>query len=286
MSGLDGVVVAGRLHGPVTHAAGAIGWLSTEPAGTALFTDFDGTLSRIVSRPELARPLPGAPEVLKRLAAQLRHVAVVSGRQAAWLVEQLGLAEAGGAIEAYGLHGLEHSNGGPVELADGVGPWADVAARVYEEAVGAGITGLIVENKIFGVTLHWRDAADPDAVSQQAAVLAAQLSARTGLLPRAGKASLELVAPLGIDKGSVVSRLGGEPAVERIAFFGDDVSDLPAFSAVDELVARGGRLGLKVAVTGADVPVELLDRADLVLASPEAALALLEAVADRLDSGR
>jgi hypothetical protein len=34
------------------------------------------------------------------------------------------------------------------------------------------------------------------------------------------------------------------------------------------------------------VPVELLDRADLVLASPEAALALLEAVADRLDSGR
>lgn len=280
--------MAGRLHGPVTQVAEAIAWLSAEPAGTALFTDFDGTLSRIVARPEMARPLPGAPEVLKRLASQLRLVAVVSGRPAAWLMEQLGLAGVGGGgrvVQAYGLHGLEHTSGGPVELAEGARGWADVATSVYTEAVAAGIAGLDVEDKVFGVTLHWRNATDPVAVSQQATALAERLSAHTGLLPRAGKASLELVAPLGIDKGSVVSRLGSEPAIGRVAFFGDDVSDLPAFAAVDELVAGRACLGLKIAVTGVDVPPELLDRADLVLAAPEEALALLEAVADRLDGG-
>jgi trehalose 6-phosphate phosphatase len=271
----------------VTEVAEAIAWLSAEPAGTALFTDFDGTLSRIVPRPEMAQPLPGAPEVLKRLAAQLRLVAVVSGRPAAWLVEQLGLPVVAGGpvVEAYGLHGLEHTSGGPVELAEGARAWADAAAEAYGEAVAARISGLEVEDKVFGVTLHWRAAPDPLEVSQQAAALAERLTARTGLLPRAGKASLELVAPIGIDKGSVVLRLGEGPGVERVAFFGDDVSDLPAFAAVDELVAGGGCWGLKIAVTGTEVPAELLERADLVLAAPEEALALLAAVADRLGGG-
>ena len=55
--------------------------LTEHPRDTALLVDFDGSLSPIVERAADARPLPGAPEVLGRLAAVLGRVAVVSGRR-------------------------------------------------------------------------------------------------------------------------------------------------------------------------------------------------------------
>ena len=268
-------------------ASEAVDWLAEAPTHSALFTDFDGTLSNIVLHPEIARPLPGVPEVLHRLAAQLRVVAVVSGRPAAWLVDQLGLARypggSKGLVEAYGLHGLEHTTGGVIELAAAATAWQEAVAKARDETVAAGIVGLEVEDKRYSVTLHWRKAADPAAVSEQATRLARRLEASTGLLARPGKASLELVAPIGIDKGSVVRSWAEASDIERVAFFGDDVSDLPAFAAIDELVRSGAITGLKIAVTGPEAPTDLIDHADLVLSSPEEAVTLLVSLADRLE---
>src|SRR5206468_12961816 len=55
--------------------------LGEGPAGLA--TDFDGTVSPIVSPPEAARPLPGVEASLNRLVDQLAVVALVSGRTVA-----------------------------------------------------------------------------------------------------------------------------------------------------------------------------------------------------------
>jgi len=62
------------------------------------------------------------------------------------------------------------------------------------------------------------------------------------------------------------------------------VSDLAAFVAIDKLCAgpEAAIAGLKVAVAGAEVPAELIDRADVVLAGPPEAVAMLRALADRL----
>ena len=54
--------------------------LRRDPGRTGLFFDFDGTLSDIVSRPELASPYLGIPHLLGELAARYAVVAVVSGR--------------------------------------------------------------------------------------------------------------------------------------------------------------------------------------------------------------
>ncbi|MHB1509856.1 MAG: trehalose-phosphatase [Acidimicrobiales bacterium] len=288
----------------------AVAWLASAPDHTVLFTDFDGTLSRIVARPELARPLPGSAEVLSRLARHLCAVGVVSGRPVAWLADQLGISPAttgtdrpaprGGVIEIYGQHGVEHLTSDGVVAAEGALSWSTAFARVRASALAAGIPGLEVEDKSYGVTLHWRAATDQVATAGRAELLARQQAAVTGLVARPGKASIELVAPIGVDKGTVIKKWGASGGVERIAFFGDDESDIAAFAAIDEITAgaaaetgitagagaitRAKIAGLKIAVGGREAPAELLRRADLVLATPEEAVLLMRELAEQLDS--
>ena len=54
---------------PAESVRAALAPLLAHPETAAIMTDFDGTLSSIVEDPEAARPLPGAAEVLARLAA-------------------------------------------------------------------------------------------------------------------------------------------------------------------------------------------------------------------------
>jgi trehalose 6-phosphate phosphatase len=286
--------------GHVMDASGAVDWLAASPLTTALFTDFDGTLSPIVSRPEDARSLPGVPALLKRLAAQMLVVAVASGRPAGWLLEHLALASepggealtaaAGERVEAYGLHGLEHWIGSGIQVDDGARAWQPLIAEARSEAIAAGLVGVEVEDKRFSVTLHWRNAPDPIAAGALAMPLAERLGASTGLIARPGKSSVELVPPIGVDKGSVVRRRVETSGARRVVFLGDDVSDVLAFLAIDDLVAGAGGggapiAGLKIAVTGEDAVPELTELADLVLDGPESAVALLTELARHLEAG-
>src|SRR5439155_31433 len=92
----------------INHLAGwpvareALGRLLCDgPAGLA--TDFDGTVSPIVSPPEAARPLPGVEQSLGLLVDYLAVVALVSGRTVADLALRIDVP---GAIYV-GNHGLE-----------------------------------------------------------------------------------------------------------------------------------------------------------------------------------
>jgi trehalose 6-phosphate phosphatase len=62
---------------------------------------------------------------------------------------------------------------------------------------------------------------------------------------------------------------------------GDDLGDLPAFAAVDEL-RRGGTPGLTVA-SASDEVAEVSAAADVVVDGPAGIVAFLGAVADALE---
>jgi trehalose 6-phosphate phosphatase len=254
--------------------------LAAAPGVTGLFSDFDGTLSPIVAEPDRAGPLPGAGTVLRRLARRFAVVALVSGRPAEWLGARFG-AEATEGLELYGLHGLERwtpTGARPVEAAGG---WARVVSGLVRQAEDAQIPGLVVENKVLGLTLHWRTADDPARTEPAALELAGRLGRESGMLTRAGKASVELVPPLGVDKGSVVRERGSGLACA--AYLGDDVSDLPAFDALDDL-ARSGAETWRVAVSGPEAPASVIERADLVLGSPEECLRFLRRLAEAAEA--
>jgi trehalose 6-phosphate phosphatase len=244
-----------------------------DPGSAAVVSDFDGTLSPIVAAADAARPAPGAVELLHRLAARYRRVAVVSGRPAAFLAEQLELAGHRPGLLAVGLYGLEEVDaGGTVRTLPAAETWRPVVAEAAGRAEAALPRGVVVERKGLSVTLHWRPA---PAHAAAAIACAERLAGELGLELRAGRMSAELSPPLRVDKGTTVERLCAGAAAAL--YVGDDLGDLPALAALCRL-RDAGVTTLRVAVASDEAPAELLAAADLVVDGVTGALALLAAL--------
>jgi trehalose 6-phosphate phosphatase len=247
----------------------AFGPVLADPMSAAILTDFDGTLSPIVTDPLAAAPLPGAVEVLQALAERLALVGVVSGRPVAYLRSQLG-----DELWLSGLYGLEAFVDGSVIELPGVADWREVVTRAAARAAEA--FGDAVEPKGLSLTVHFR--ARPE-LGPEVRAWADEEATRSGLVVRAAKASIELHPPVPADKGSVVEHAAA--GLRSVCFLGDDVGDLPAFAALDRLAAAGVHT-VKVAVSTEEAPVAVLEGADVVVDGPQGALALLEWLAARL----
>jgi trehalose 6-phosphate phosphatase len=237
--------------------------LTNDPLHSALCLDFDGTLSAIVEDPVAARPWPGVPALLTRLAARFGLVAVISGRPPEFLRDVL---ESPSGVELIGLYGLGH-------VGPDVRPWASVIADVVTEARATAPAGVYVEPKGFTVTLHWRHAL---AEGPWAEAFAARQAEERGLRVYPGRLSLELRPPLDVDKGTVLRSLAG--AMRAVAVFGDDLGDLPAFAAARELAGQGVAVA-RIAVIDTESAPEVAEEADLVVAGPAGAVALLDQLA-------
>ncbi len=259
--------------------------LVAEPARSALFLDFDGTLSGIVADPRDARPLPGVSRLLADLARHFALVAVISGRPTDFLAEVLGSPT---GVTLAGLYGLERAlHGAAYET------WAGVIASVVAEARAEAPPGVYVEPKGLTVTLHWRNAPE-----QRGWVIsfAQRQQAAHDLMVHEGRRERELRPPLPVDKGTVVRTLAAEhaaaaasgrvPALRRAAAFGDDVGDLPAFAALGELTDPDGRLleVVRVAAVDPESPPEVVARADVTVGGAAGAVDLLRAMADACSS--
>jgi trehalose 6-phosphate phosphatase len=245
--------------------------LAQAPERSALCLDFDGTLSAIVDDPRAARPLPGVPELLARLARRLGVVAVISGRPVSFLQSALG-PPAG--VRLVGLYGLEQIDpDGTRDVAPDAAPWEAVITEVVDLARAEAAPGVYVEPKGLTVTLHWRNA---PGEAEWVAGFAARQAEERGLQVHRGRRELELRPPLAVDKGTVVRDL--TVGYDAVAAFGDDIGDLPAFAALAELASAGVAVA-RVAVVDHESPAVVAEQADLTVDGPAGALALLELLA-------
>jgi trehalose 6-phosphate phosphatase len=234
------------------------------PALAAVVLDFDGTLSPIVDVAAEARPVDGAVELLDRLAGRLGLVAVMSGRPVDFL--RLLLPP---SVALSGLYGLEVIRDGVRSDLPGAGAWREVVADVARISVDRGPEGMVVEPKGLSLTLHYRTRPD---VAPAVVAWAENQAARSGLVARPAKMSVELHPPIAVDKGTALEALTA--GLAAVCYAGDDQGDLPAFDALDRLAAAGVHT-LRVAVASPEAPPELVERADLLVDDPGGVVALL-----------
>jgi trehalose 6-phosphate phosphatase len=241
--------------------------LRADPGAGAVLLDVDGTLAPIAPHPDRSAVPAATLATLARLADRCALVACVSGRaarDAARLVPVPGIVVAGN-------HGLELLEDGAARWADGVERWLP-AVRAAADALGpvALAAGGWVEDKGATLTVHVREAPDPDRARALLEERGVPVIAAQGLAWRWGRMALEARPPVDVDKGTCVRDLvASRPAVACSLYAGDDLTDLDALRAVD----------IGIAVRSDETPAAVLDAATLVVEGPAALADLLAGLA-------
>jgi trehalose 6-phosphate phosphatase len=227
-------------------------------------------LSEIVARPELARPVEGAAEVLGRLARRYAVVAVVTGRRSAEVEAMLAVP----GVAYLGLYGFEDEDASDRTDAGVLDP----SLRPRAEAAAAVEPAAWVEDKGASLAIHYRQAGDPQAARERLAGALRPLADEAGLRLVEGNMVVELLGHDHPMKGAAVERLAARHRLEAVLYAGDDRPDLDAFAALGRLAERGVH-AVRVAVRGAETSPELVTAADVVVDGPRGLLELLAQLA-------
>lgn len=180
---------------------------------------------------------------LRALLAQLRdkldgRLAIISGRS----LEQIDsiLGECAHYLALSGSHGCEHRWKGVYARPIRPSSLDEAAARMRRFAEGR--SGVLVEEKSFGVALHYRMAPN---VQAEAHVLVTALAEELELCLQSGKMMVELRVSGG-DKGLAIHRLMDRAPMKGTApiFAGDDLTDEAGFVVVRELGGHAILIGL------------------------------------------
>jgi trehalose 6-phosphate phosphatase len=251
--------------------------LRSRLAGSLIALDFDGTLAPIVDDPDDARAVDGAVDALATLATHGAHIGVVTGRDALTVLRLGGLSAVPGLV-VEGVYGMEQWRAGSLTTAD-TPPAMERLRRQLPKLLAAehADDGVWVEDKRLSLVLHTRPATDPAAELAKLRGPAEALAARLEVDVHSGRNVLEFRLP-GHDKGVALRRLVESTAPAAVLYAGDDLGDLPAFTAVDDL-RRAGTPGWTVAAVSGESPVELIGAADVTVDGPEGVVQLLRALA-------
>lgn len=249
--------------------------LGAQPQSVATFFDFDGVLSSIQDDPASVQPTEGALDRITSLASEVGVLAIVSGRPIDFLCQFFDQPN----IALSGLYGLEQRIEGELTV-DPIAMEHLPTVQAATESARAEFGEARVEDKTYSITIHYRG--ETEEFAERLLAWADETAARTGLLARPAKKSVELHPPVSRTKGSAVRDLVCD--AEAAAYFGDDVGDLPAFEELARLDGEGSLAATaRVAVAGAELPASMRSAATDVIDGPQAVLGVLDEFLARIN---
>ena len=243
--------------------------------------DMDGTLSPIVDDPALAHIHPDVPDALTELARHILAVAIITGRPARQALALGGLDEVGDAggemgkeLFVLGQYGNERWTSSSRRIVSPRPPHglASFLSDLTATLRRADAADAFVEQKGLAVAVHTRRLPDPAEALARITGPVTDLASRHGLMVEPGRHVVEVRAP-GMDKGAAIRALTDELGAGAFCFAGDDLGDVEAFTAVEELRA-GGMPTLLVCSESQEESV-LRPRADVVVNGPDGMVDLL-----------
>jgi len=209
--------------------------------------DFDGTLAPIVVDPEAAQMRARTRELLERVAG-LYPAVVISGRTRADTQQRV----AGVPLrEVIGNHGAEGAGSSSDLVGAGAptppSPAARGRAAVHRwrrelERALAAHPGVVIEDKSFSLSIHYRQARQKKAA--RAAIMAAvgEIQQREHLRLLGGKQVVNLLPEGAPHKGVALERARARLGCDTALYVGDDETDEDVF-ALDQ---PGRLLGVRV----------------------------------------
>jgi trehalose 6-phosphate synthase/phosphatase len=242
--------------------------------GLGLLLDYDGTLAELVTDPARAVPLPGAAELIDRIA---RHrdrarVAIVTGRR----IENLKrLLKVNPEVVLSGVHGLQICSAeGTITFDPEASECAEELERVrdwLQREIPRGC-GFRIEDKQFSIGLHSREA-DADEAQRVDTNFIKFVERETPHLRTLQLKMLIEAMPKIAGKNHAVARIKRMlPQPFVTAYFGDDATDESAFSALD------------ANDVGVLVGAPRQTRARFFVEGPREVVAQLEIIAESLES--
>jgi trehalose 6-phosphate synthase/phosphatase len=197
-----------------------------------LLLDYDGTLTPLVRRPDLATPSLAILDLLKKLSENHISVVLISGRDRGTLESWFGKLPIGLVAE----HGIWQKEPGSVWQAVDIAPpeWKTHLLPVFEQYADR-LPGASVEEKEHSIVWHYR-AADPE----QAQLLAAELTDR--LLSFAANKNIQVfqgnkvveARPAGVNKGIAARHWLATGQYDFVLAAGDDWTDEDLFAVLPE----------------------------------------------------
>ncbi|GGG00743.1 trehalose-phosphatase [Pontibacter amylolyticus] len=203
----------------------------------AIFLDYDGCLTPIVQRPEMAILSDEMRTALHELTA-VTKVAVVSGRDRRNVEELVKLDN----LYFAGSHGFDITGPGGMAAEPGGAKAAlsalDKADGILQEKL-KGVAGSLVERKRYAIAVHYRNVAD-DQVEAVRKAVDVVLDTMPELKIGHGKKIYELKPNIDWHKGKAVMWLMEELGLNNgkylPLYIGDDITDEDAFA---ELQGQG-----------------------------------------------
>lgn len=201
-----------------------------------LLLDYDGTLADFRIDRFTARPWSGVRELLTEIQNSTRtQIRVITGRPAGEINPLLQLPS---VLEVWGLHGAERLYADGRRELQQASPEALCKLDELRVLLRQNAFGGLFEDKPNATVMHWRGHSVHRAkmIEQKTRALFEPAAEVEGLSLLPFESGIELRA--GRDKGgavqAIVDQLGsGDP----VAFLGDDLTDEPAFRAVNQLEA-------------------------------------------------
>ncbi|NDJ62574.1 MAG: trehalose-phosphatase [Chloroflexi bacterium] len=249
---------------------------TVERAG--LVTDMDGTISHVVSSPDQAEVTPISRTLLGRLQKSLTLVAVVSGRAADDLHQRVGLED----LVYVGNHGLEQWINGELVVTPEASSARQGLEAVMESIRPRLLPGMLLEDKRVTLSIHYRQAENPDAAGAEFAPILREAVEAQNLKLFAGKRVFEVRPQLEIDKGSAFRRLVTDYQLEAAIYMGDDTTDADALRMAQTLRAEGICQAFGVGVTSEETPDTVQESADVMVQGVSGVESLLASISSAL----